>query len=50
VPPSTQDVDAEVTEVAVAPSTLGDTNAWTNLSTFEIAVASYCCIEGLSTP
>ena len=34
VPPTTQDVDAEAAQVLGEPSTLGDTNAWTNLSTF----------------
>ena len=34
VPPTTQDVDDEVATVLAAPSTLGDTNQWTNLSSF----------------
>lgn len=29
-PPSIQNVDAEAAEVALEPSTLGDTNTWTN--------------------
>ena len=34
IPPTTQDVEAEAAQVLGEPSTLGDTNAWTNLNTF----------------
>jgi len=34
VPPTTQDVDAEAATVVGEPSTLGDTNQWTSLSSF----------------
>jgi hypothetical protein len=34
VPPTSQDVDAEVAALVSEPSTLGDTSEWTNLSTF----------------
>ncbi len=33
-PPTTQDVDDEVATVLASPSTLGDTNQWTSLSSF----------------
>jgi feruloyl esterase len=50
VPPTTQDVDAEAAEVASAPSTLGDTNTWTNLSTFSGHGGKLLFYHGVSDP
>jgi feruloyl esterase len=50
VPPATQDVDAEVAEVLLAPSTLGDTATWTNLSTFQGHGGKLLFYHGVSDP
>jgi hypothetical protein len=50
VPPTSQDVDAEAAEVAVAASTLGDTNGWTNLSTFSGHGGKLLFYHGVSDP
>jgi feruloyl esterase len=50
VPPTTQDVDAEVTEVLNAPSTLGDSAGWTNLSTFSGHGGKLLFYHGVSDP
>jgi feruloyl esterase len=50
VPPTTQDVDAEVAQVLADPSTLGDTNAWTNLSTFSGHGGKLLFYHGVSDP
>jgi hypothetical protein len=50
VPPTTQDVDAEAARVAVESSTLGDTNWWTNLSTFSGHGGKLLFYHGISDP
>ncbi|HJR69691.1 MAG TPA: tannase/feruloyl esterase family alpha/beta hydrolase [Gammaproteobacteria bacterium] len=50
VPPTTQDVDAEVAQVLSEPSTLGDTNAWTNLSSFSGHGGKLLFYHGVSDP
>jgi hypothetical protein len=50
VPPTTQDVDAEAAEVAIAPSTLGDSNWWTNLSSFSGHGGKLLFYHGVSDP
>lgn len=49
-PPTTQDVDAEIAEVLAAPSTLGDTASWTNLSTFSGNGGKLLFYHGVSDP
>jgi feruloyl esterase len=49
-PPTAQDVDAEVAEVAVSASTLGDTNGWTNLNTFSGDGGKLMFYHGVSDP
>jgi feruloyl esterase len=50
VPPTTQDVDAEAAQVLAEPSTLGDTNAWTNLSSFSGHGGKLLFYHGVSDP
>ncbi len=50
VPPTTQDVDADAAAVAGEPSTLGDTNQWTNLSTFRGHSGKLLFYHGVSDP
>jgi feruloyl esterase len=50
VPPTTQDVDAEAAQVLADPSTLGDTNAWTNLSSFSGHGGKLLFFHGVSDP
>jgi feruloyl esterase len=50
VPPASQDVDAEAAEVAAAASTLGDTAAWTNLSSFSGHGGKLLFYHGVSDP
>jgi len=50
VPPTTQDVDAEVATVLAAPSTLGDTNQWTGLSSFSGHGGKLLFYHGVSDP
>ncbi len=50
VPPTSQDVDAEMAEVLRAPSTLGDTASWTNLSTFSGSGGKLLFYHGVSDP
>jgi feruloyl esterase len=50
VPPTTQDVDAEAAQVAQEPSTLGDTNGWTNLSSFSGHGGKLLFYHGVSDP
>ncbi|HVY63350.1 MAG TPA: tannase/feruloyl esterase family alpha/beta hydrolase [Gammaproteobacteria bacterium] len=50
VPPATQDIDAEAAAVAGEPSTLGDTNQWTNLSTFTGHGGKLLFYHGVSDP
>ena len=50
VPPTTQDVDAEVAQVLGEPSTLGDTNTWTNLSSFSGSDGKLLFYHGVSDP
>jgi Tannase and feruloyl esterase len=50
VPPTRQDVDAEAAAVAGEPSTLGDTNQWTNLSTFRGHGSKLLFYHGVSDP
>lgn len=50
VPPTTQDVDAEAAQVLGEPSTLGDTNAWTNLSSFSGHGGKLLFYHGVSDP
>jgi len=50
IPPTTQDVDAEAAEVAHAPSTLGDTSWWTNLSSFSGHGGKLLFYHGVSDP
>jgi hypothetical protein len=50
VPPTTQDVDAEVAQISVEVSTLGDTNWWTNLSTFSGHGGKLLFYHGVSDP
>jgi feruloyl esterase len=45
-----QDVDAEAAAVARDPSTLGDTNWWTNLSTFSGHGGKLLFFHGISDP
>jgi len=49
-PATTQDVDAEAAEVAIAPSTLGDSNSWTNLSSFSGHGGKLLFFHGVSDP
>jgi hypothetical protein len=49
-PATTQDVDAEAAEVAIAPSTLGDSNLWTNLSSFSGHGGKLLFFHGVSDP
>jgi tannase/feruloyl esterase len=49
-PATEQDVDAEAAEVAVDVSTLGDTNWWTNLSTFSGHGRKLLLYHGVSDP
>jgi feruloyl esterase len=49
-PPTTQDVDAEAARVELEPSTLGDTNRWTNLSTFSGNGGKLLFYHGASDP
>ncbi len=50
VPPTTQDVDAEVAQVLGDASTLGDTAGWTNLSTFSGNGGKLLFYHGVSDP
>ncbi len=50
VPSTTQDVDAEAAEVLANPSTLGDTSAWTNLSSFSGHGGKLLFYHGVSDP
>src|SRR5262245_24205675 len=50
VPPTTQDVDTEAAIVAGEPSSLGDTNGWTNLSTFRGHGGKLLFYHGISDP
>ncbi len=50
VPPTTQDVDAEVAQVLGDPSTLGDTAGWTNLSSFSGHGGKLLFYHGVSDP
>jgi feruloyl esterase len=50
MPPTTQDVDAEAAAAAAAPSALGDTNGWTNLSTFREHDGKLLFFHGVSDP
>ena len=50
VPPTSQDVDAEAAIVARAPSSLGDTHLWTNLSTFREHGGKLLFYHGISDP
>jgi hypothetical protein len=50
VPPTTQDVDAEVAALVAEPSTLGDTSEWTNLSTFREHGGKLLFYHGVSDP
>jgi feruloyl esterase len=50
VPSTTQDVDAEAAQVLAEPSTLGDTNAWTNLSSFSGHGGKLLFYHGVSDP
>ena len=47
---TTQDVDAEAAEVAIAASTLGDSNVWTNLSSFSGHSGKLLFFHGVSDP
>ena len=49
-PATTQDLDAEAAEVAIAPSTLGDSNTWTNLSSFSGHGGKLLFFHGVSDP
>ena len=49
-PPTEQDVDAEAAAAAVAPSSLGDTSQWTNLSTFREHNGKLLFYHGVSDP
>jgi len=49
-PPTEQDVDAESAIVAREPSTLGDTNLWTNLRTFRELGGKLLFFHGVSDP
>jgi feruloyl esterase len=48
--PTTQDVDAEAAQVAVDSSTLGDSNWWTNLSSFSGHGGKLLFFHGVSDP
>ncbi|MBI2994539.1 MAG: tannase/feruloyl esterase family alpha/beta hydrolase [Gammaproteobacteria bacterium] len=48
--PTVQDVDAEAAAVAIEPLTLGDTNWWTNLSTFSGHGGKLMFYHGVSDP
>jgi feruloyl esterase len=50
VPPTTQDVDAELAQVLGEPSTLGDTADWTNLSSFSGHGGKLLFYHGVSDP
>jgi feruloyl esterase len=50
VPPTTQDVDAELARVLGEPSTLGDSAWWTNLSTFSGRDGKLLFYHGVSDP
>jgi len=50
IPPTTQDVDDEVATVLAAPSTLGDTRPWTNLSSFSGHGGKLLFYHGVSDP
>jgi len=50
VPPTTQDVEAEAAAVLMAPSTLGDTRPWTNLSSFSGHSGKLLFYHGVSDP
>ena len=50
MPPTTQDVDAEAAQVLGEPSSLGDTNTWTNLSTFRDSGGKLLLYHGVSDP
>ena len=50
VPPTSQDVDAEVAALVGEPSTLGDTSEWTNLSTFSARGGKLLFYHGNSDP
>ena len=50
VPPTTQDVDAEAAQVLGEPSTLGDTDGWTNLSSFSGHGGKLLFYHGVSDP
>jgi feruloyl esterase len=49
-PPTQQDVDAEAIVAATAPSALGDTDTWTNLSTFSGHGGKLLFYHGVSDP
>jgi len=49
-PPTKQDVDAEAVRAATEPSALGDTKAWTNLSTFSGNGGKLLFYHGVSDP
>ena len=50
VPPTTQDVDAELGQVLGEPSTVGDTADWTNLSSFSGHGGKLLFYHGVSDP
>jgi feruloyl esterase len=50
VPPTTQDVDAELAQVLGEPPTLGDTADWTNLSSFSGHGGKLLFYHGVSDP
>jgi feruloyl esterase len=50
VPPTTQDVDAELAQVLGEPPTLGNTADWTNLSSFSGHGGKLLFYHGVSDP